>query len=496
MKKSSRAIPSRAIELLETRILFDAFQVSVNFQPAKVPTPAGYVADSGAFYGDRGNGYSYGWSGGKLPAITREQNAAKPSRNGPDTSYDTFALVYPTGRGSQWQIAVPNGEYTVQVVTGSPIVFPALYRVEVDGELVLNGRATQKSQWVTASEEITVVNGMLSITSMRGVIDRLDSVTITAVSPPAPPAPPATLSQPLSWQTVPNAPIALAEAQSVVADGELFAFGGYDVTVPDYQPTDAADVFNPTTNTWSSIAPMPAAETHMGVATDGTYIYIAGGYTFDPVTTYQTFATTNVFRYDIANNSWSSYVSLPAARGAGALAYLDGQFHFMDGVDVNRNGQTDHWVLNPSDSNPQWANATSLPQSSNHTAAVVLNGDIVVVGGQTTSNDSSTITNVWEWDPNNPGQWIALASMPIARSHAVVDVIDNEILVMGGTTANDVPLNSVIVYDPSTNAWSNQTSLPDARLAAVGGVIGNEIIVATGFGDGNLQNQTWAAFAG
>jgi N-acetylneuraminic acid mutarotase len=88
--------------------------------------------------------------------------------------------------------------------------------------------------------------------------------------------------------------------------------------------------------------------------------------------------------------------------------------------------------------------------------------------------------------------------MPVARSHAVVTVIDNRIVVAGGTTANDAPLNSVIVYDPSTNAWSAQTSLPDSRLAAVGGVIGNQIIIATGFGNGdlgpaNLQRQTWIA---
>lgn len=500
---------ARAVEPLEARTLLSAFQVSINFQPATATTPSGYLADTGAFYGDRGNGYTYGWSGGKLPAITRYQHAAKASRNGPDTSYDTFALLYPTGRGSDWQIAVPNGEYTVQVVTGSPIVFPAAYRVQVNGSLVVDGRATQNDQWVTGSDEITVVNGMISVTTMRGAIDRLDSVTITAVSPTVPasppptppsPPPPATLSQPLSWQTLqtnqfPVQP-GLAEAQSVVVNGLIYVFGGYDVTEPDYQPTAAAEVFDPTTNTWTSIAPMPAPETHMGVATDGTYIYVAGGYTFNEVTTYQTFATTNVFAYDIGTNTWASYVPLPAARGAGALAYLDGELHFMDGVDVNRDGQTEHWVLNPSDANPQWTDATAVPETSNHTVAVILNGDIVICGGQTTSNDSSTISDVWEWDPNNPGQWTQLASMPYPASHAVAGVIDGEIILMGGTTENDVPLDTVIVYNPSTNSWSYQTSLPDGgRLAAVGGVIGNEIIVAAGFGNGQLNDQTWAAYA-
>src|SRR4051812_41836662 len=39
-----------------------SFQLDVNFQPASSVTPQGYVADSGATFGDRGNGSSYGWS--------------------------------------------------------------------------------------------------------------------------------------------------------------------------------------------------------------------------------------------------------------------------------------------------------------------------------------------------------------------------------------------------------------------------------------------------
>jgi len=83
--------------------------------------------------------------------------------------------------------------------------------------------------------------------------------------------------------------------------------------------------------------------------------------------------------------------------------------------------------------------------------------------------------------------------MPIRRTHAVVVVADNEIVVIGGTTGSDIPLDSVLVYDPNTNQWSTETTLPNARLAAVGGVIGKQIIVATGFGNGALQAQTWEA---
>jgi N-acetylneuraminic acid mutarotase len=494
-------------EALEGRLHFSDFEAHISFQPANVPVPASYVADNGALYGDQGNGLTYGWSGGKLPAATRAQHAAKTTRNGPDARYDSFALLNPRGRASQWQIAVPNGDYTVHLVTGSPVVFPARYRVNVEGNLVLDGRATTKDQWVEATATVTVTDGTLTVTAPRGTIDRLDYIDIVAAVgttvppspppptvPPPPPPPSVNLNAPFAWQTLPNAPIALAEAQSIVANGKLYVFGGYNITSPAYEPTNASEVFDPATNTWTSLAPMPVGETHMGVATDGASIFVAGGYTLAPGSIYQIFATSNVFKYNIASNTWSTYVTLPAARGAGAMVYLDGQLHFMDGVDINRAGQTSHWVLDPGAANPQWTNSTSVPETANHTAAVVLNGDIVIVGGQATDDDSSTLTKVWEFDPST-SQWTALASMPIPRSHAMVDVIDGEIVVAGGTTANDVPLASVILYNPATNAWSTQTNLPDnGRLAPVGGVIGNEIILATGFGDGNLQAQTWAAF--
>jgi N-acetylneuraminic acid mutarotase len=300
-------------------------------------------------------------------------------------------------------------------------------------------------------------------------------------------------SQPLVWSSLADAPVQVAEAQSVTLNGKLYVFGGYDVTTPAYEPTNAASVYDPTSNAWKSIASMPAAETHMGVATDGTYIYVAGGYTYDPATTFQTFGTTNVFRYDPNHNTWSTYTPLPAPRAAGALVFLNGQLHFFDGVDPTRIGKTDHWTLSVSAASPVWTTAASLPFSRNHMAGVILNGKIYAVGGQSTDDDSSTTADVLVWDPANPSSWTAVASMPTPRSHAVVVAIDGRIVVAGGTVANDVPLSSVISYDPTTNAWSNLTSLPAARLAPVGGAIGDQIIVASGFGDNQLQSDAWAA---
>ena len=511
------------IESLEDRRLLAAFVAHINFQPAKSAVPAGYVADTGAVFADRANGFSYGWNTPR-PAQVAEHHIRKPS-DGPDLRYDTFAVMHARGPGSQWQISLPNGNYQVGIAAGDPRAFGGRQQVLVDGVLFLNGKATKASRWVSGSGQVTVTDSKLSLTVPRGATSKIDFIDITQVVSDANSGTNAGngsgsssgngqgsnggngsggggtttggggqtsgWTQPFAWKPLANAPQPLAEAQSVAVNGKLYLFGGYNITSPDYQPTSAAEMYDPATNTWHSLAPMPTGETHVGVASDGqNYIYVAGGYTFDPKTTYQTFGTTNVFRYDIANNTWSNYVPLPAPRAAGALVYLDGQLHFFDGVDPTRVGQTEHWVLTPAGSNPQWTTSTALPFSRNHMAGVVLDGKIYAVGGQSTDDDSSTTADVLMWDPAKPSSWTAVASMPGRRSHAVVTAIDGRIVVAGGTLANDVPVDSVIAYDPATNTWSSQTALPEPLLAPAGDAIGNQIIVATGFNNG-LRADTW-----
>src|SRR5919204_658703 len=98
------------------------------------------------------------------------------------------------------------------------------------------------------------------------------------------------------------------------------------------------------TNSWQALANIPQAVTHMGVANDGRYIYVAGGYP-PGVGTPQAFATTAVWRYDPSANTWSAMPSLPQARGGGALVLLDGILHYFGGSDASRLDRADHWTL-------------------------------------------------------------------------------------------------------------------------------------------------------
>ena len=87
-----------------------ASTLKINFQSNGAPIPAGYFPDYGAAFGDRGNGWSYGWDVDNT-ANTRDRN----NIGAPDQRYDTvnhFRLVNVDLVDRVWEIALPNGTYT------------------------------------------------------------------------------------------------------------------------------------------------------------------------------------------------------------------------------------------------------------------------------------------------------------------------------------------------------------------------------------------------
>ncbi|HWE95672.1 MAG TPA: carbohydrate-binding protein [Tepidisphaeraceae bacterium] len=311
---------------------------------------------------------------------------------------------------------------------------------------------------------------------------------------PVQPSTPSGWNHPLVWNQLASDPVPTIEGGSIGVNGKLYVFGGFYNIQTYWKGTAQCEVYDPATNTWSAIAPMPEPETHQSAVTDGKYIYLAGGNPYDPVTTYQAFATTHTWRYDIANNTWSAYVPLPQARGAGGLVLLGNQLHFFDGVDVNRTPQVTHWSLDITSANPQWTLSTPTPFSRNHVTAQALGGKIYMIGGRPHGDDSTVPAgDSIVWDPSNPSVWTAVASLPTIRAVSASAVIDGRIVIAGGTFDAADPTASVVSYDPATDKWTTETSLPAPRIGPGGGFAGNMFIITGGENNQAPQGTTWGA---
>jgi YVTN family beta-propeller protein len=155
-----------------------SFAVKINFQMASSVTPAGYLPDSGAVYGNRGNGYTYGWNISNAN-FARDRNSVRSA----DQRYDTLNHLQKSGGARIWEIAVPNGTYSVFAVSGDPDYIDSVFRLNVEGVLTVSGTPTSATHWFSGTSTVTVSDGRLTVSNGTGASnDKICFIEITSVA--------------------------------------------------------------------------------------------------------------------------------------------------------------------------------------------------------------------------------------------------------------------------------------------------------------------------
>ncbi len=133
--------------------------VSINFQPASAAVPSGYLADTSEVFGDRGNGYSYGW--------TTSFDATRERNSDPDQRLDTLNHTQAQGTDRVWEIELPNGDYNVSITGGDPdfdnSFIEFLAQEGTADEVTLVSGDPSGVNFVSGSATVTVSNGLLTI---------------------------------------------------------------------------------------------------------------------------------------------------------------------------------------------------------------------------------------------------------------------------------------------------------------------------------------------
>jgi len=133
----------------------------INFQPAWVSVPAGYLADSGAGFGARDGGLSYGWNRPNL------QTRSRLNPRSPDARHDTLTHFRCANDmrcdGLWWEIAVPVGDYEVRAVCGDPDNENSRHRLLAEGLVVVDGAQTAEQPWLDGRRRVRVTDGRLTV---------------------------------------------------------------------------------------------------------------------------------------------------------------------------------------------------------------------------------------------------------------------------------------------------------------------------------------------
>lgn len=246
-------------------------------------------------------------------------------------------------------------------------------------------------------------------------------------------------------------------------DGRVLVVGGH--TSQDLQ---SAELFHPTTGTWTSASPMAARGSGFTLTAlpDGRVLR-AGGYG-----TGQTpLASAELF--DPGTGTWTSTPAMSTARaGHSAVLLADGDVLVAGGTSATSAGPS--VVASAELYRPSTGQWTAVPPMATartgHLAVRLLDERVVVAGG---NDGSAGLTSAERYVPDGPG-WDSTGSMTTVRHSkdvccpAAALLPDGHVLVAGGSGPHGEVLSSAEVYDGGTwQATGNLVFGRDAGFAMV-----------------------------
>ncbi|MBW7992039.1 MAG: hypothetical protein FVQ84_18770 [Planctomycetes bacterium] len=134
--------------------------LKINFQQTGGDVPAGYLPDGGEVFGDRGNGYSYGWN--------MDSTGGARDRNNPDAPDERYDTTNHMEKGEHriWEIELPNGTYDLFVVCGDPSYTDQTNNIDVEGTVLIDEDGEDNFDEYALTVEVT--DGLLTIQMAEG----------------------------------------------------------------------------------------------------------------------------------------------------------------------------------------------------------------------------------------------------------------------------------------------------------------------------------------
>jgi fibronectin type 3 domain-containing protein len=265
------------------------FGINVNYALNTAPVPSGYLVDSGLPFGDRGNGFSYGWFRNDSPVDLSADARYRQAANSPDIRYDTFVHMIKATPPAVWEIVVPNGYYQVHVVGGEPSNADEVLQYDVEGvvtPVVIPGTsAAYLNNWADFTVYTAVYDGRLTVRSGPSSQTTVNNNKICFVDIyAAVPEPPVIGEQPQGQTNEVNHPISLSVTTSSGSapflyqwyrNGEAVPTGtNGTLSFPHVQFTDAGDYTVVITNHAGSVTSSVATVTVLNDTTPPSIVSV------------------------------------------------------------------------------------------------------------------------------------------------------------------------------------------------------------------------------
>jgi N-acetylneuraminic acid mutarotase len=210
-------------------------------------------------------------------------------------------------------------------------------------------------------------------------------------------------------------------------------------------------------NGWASRAELAEPRTHVSAATDGSSrIWVAAGSDGQA-------PQAGAWRYNVRTEEWSDLPSLVLARAQASLVRHGNAIYLFggenDGIPLNM-------VTRLPDGDAAWENRRAMPSTRYSLQAVAVGARIYAFGGQT--NAGVVLDTLEIYNPADDTWTNQAAQMPRARHGFAAVVHGTDVYLVGGEDGDGAPIAEVDVYNTANNQWRQIGDLPTPR-AFLGG---------------------------
>ena len=250
----------------------------------------------------------------------------------------------------------------------------------------------------------------------------------------------------------------IEELTGVGLNGKFYVFGGYGDIGPRgyYGDINFNEMYDPATNTWTTLAQKPTTVTSSTAAVYNNRIYLFGGAFSDNGPDDYNVNYTTVEAYDPASNTWQYVTDMPVFLFNPSIAVYGDSAYLIGGYDPSTDTFNTEVMAYNFTSNTWTRDYCSLDNSigmaySYAAPTPVVNGKAYIVGGgEGTCMADHWVTNRATVFDIAQKKWYSMPNMPEPRSCQLVVMHDNVIYVIGGyaeeSNLNDVSTNTVYAY--------------------------------------------------
>jgi N-acetylneuraminic acid mutarotase len=221
--------------------------------------------------------------------------------------------------------------------------------------------------------------------------------------------------------------------------------------------TDEASSFNPKTNTWSTMKPIPRRIGYGATAVVANDLYLFGGVDGD--------GNLNRDMYRLHGDQWLKVGVSPAGFVYPAFATIGFKVYIFGGstsaTDVTK-ATNDAWVFNSKSG--EWSKLEAIPGPPRQTFSGTAVGEKIYVFGGVTQKEGEKIANLDDAFclDTKTGKWSPIKKLPQAMRAFWAQSDGKSVYLLGGYSEDG--LDSVYRYSPSSDSYMLVSTLPQPLM--------------------------------